>query len=117
MILACSFRENSATGSGGAVYTTGAGINVPNVAGTFVCGNAPDHTSGTYFNEGGNQFECSCLLPCPSDIDGDCSVGIADFLDLLGQWGTNPGVPPDLDGDGTVGIVDFLMLLANWGPC
>ena len=25
--------------------------------------------------------------------------------------------PEDLDGDGTVGIVDFLELLANWGDC
>jgi len=39
------------------------------------------------------------------------------FVDLLGQWGTDPGGPPDLDGDGNVGIVDFLELLASWGPC
>jgi len=58
------------------------------------------------------------VLPCcPPDLDGDCIVGIVDFLALLAAWGTDPGGPPDLDGDGDVGIVDFLMLLAAWGPC
>jgi len=54
---------------------------------------------------------------CPGDVDGDNTVGITDFLALLGQWGTNPGGPPDFDGDGDVGITDFLILLGNWGPC
>ncbi len=44
-------------------------------------------------------------------------VGIVDFLDLLAQWGTNPGGPRDLNGDGDVGMPDFLALLANWGSC
>ncbi len=55
--------------------------------------------------------------PCPWDLDGGGDVGINDFLDLLGQWGTDPGGPPDFDGDGDVGINDFLELLAHWGPC
>jgi hypothetical protein len=56
-------------------------------------------------------------LSCPHDLDGDGSVAITDFLDLLEAWGTDPGGPPDFDGDGTVGITDFLDLLNNWGPC
>ncbi|MEE8459038.1 MAG: hypothetical protein V3S08_04155 [Phycisphaerales bacterium] len=60
---------------------------------------------------------CPSAPPCPADLDGDGAVGIVDFLDLLAQWGTNPGGPPDLDGDGNVGITDFLELLASWGPC
>ncbi len=44
-------------------------------------------------------------------------MGINDFLDLLAQWGTDPGGPPDFDGDNIVGINDFLALLANWGSC
>ncbi len=54
----------------------------------------------------------------PGDLDGDCSVGIADFLDLLLAWGPCAdcdGCPADLDDDCNVGIVDFLTLLANWG--
>ncbi len=53
------------------------------------------------------------------DLDGDGSVGIVDFLLLLGAWGPCPApCPPycagDLDGDCAVGIVDFLMLLGYW---
>jgi hypothetical protein len=54
---------------------------------------------------------------CPWDLGGDGVVGITDFLDLLAQWGANPGGPPDFNGDGVVGIGDFLELLANWGTC
>ena len=53
------------------------------------------------------------------DVDGDGTVGILDFLALLGAWGPCaapcPGsCPADLDDDCTVGILDFLILLANW---
>ena len=51
---------------------------------------------------------------CPADLDGDGSVGITDFLALLGAWGTPGG---DVDGDGTTGITDFLALLGAWGSC
>jgi hypothetical protein len=57
------------------------------------------------------------LSCCPPDLNGDCFVGIEDFLALLAAWGTDPGGPPDLDGDGNVGIEDFLALLAAWGRC
>ena len=59
-------------------------------------------------------ISCDVFL---GDLDADGIVGIVDFLDLLAQWGTDPGGPPDFDGDGDVGINDFLELLANWGPC
>ena len=53
------------------------------------------------------------------DLDGDGSVGVADFLNLLGNWGPCPDppttCPADLDGDGNVGVSDFLTLLDNWG--
>ncbi len=68
-------------------------------------------TAGTYTG----RF--SIFVWCPGDIDGDGTVGINDFLDLLAAWGPNPRHPADIDDDGTVGILDFLMLLANWGAC
>ena len=53
---------------------------------------------------------------CPWDCgDGDGTVGIVDFLELLAQW-NQVGPTCDFDGNG-VGIVDFQELLANWGPC
>jgi hypothetical protein len=59
------------------------------------------------------------VAPAIGDIDGDGSVGVTDFLDLLGAWGPCP-VPPepclaDLDNDGEIGVLDFLDLLAYWG--
>jgi hypothetical protein len=55
-------------------------------------------------------------LPCDADLDDDGAVGVTDFLELLGVWGTDPAGPPDFNDDGTVGVEDFLTLLANWGP-
>ncbi len=53
------------------------------------------------------------------DINCDSTVGIADFLILLADWGPCPDpcppfCPADLDGDCNVGITDFLLVLANW---
>ncbi len=53
----------------------------------------------------------------PGDVDGDCTVGIVDFLLLLADWGpcgVCADCPADMDGDCTVGINDFLALLSNW---
>jgi hypothetical protein len=51
------------------------------------------------------------------DVDGDGTVGINDFLDLLGGWGPCADVcacAADFDGDSEVGITDFLTLLGCW---
>lgn len=55
----------------------------------------------------------------PGDVDGDGTVGILDFLILLGAWGPcgmpcPPSCPADIDGNCAVGINDMLLLLANW---
>ena len=60
------------------------------------------------------------FTPPLGDLDGDCAVGINDFLILLAKWGPCPDpCPPscaaDFDGNCAVGITDFLILLANWG--
>ncbi len=54
---------------------------------------------------------------CPWDcgLPANATVGIVDFLALLGQWGMI-GTSCDLDGEG-VGITDFLAVLGHWGPC
>ena len=80
-----------------------------------------DATVGLY--RGGDPSSLAAPAPapaglvCPWDLDGDGSVGINDFLELIALWGTDPGGPPDFDGDGTVGITDFLELLTRWGDC
>ena len=65
-------------------------------------------------------FLLTPIEPRVGDLDGDCTVGIVDFLMLLSLWGPCPApCPPscvaDFDGDCNVGIVDVLLLLANWG--
>jgi hypothetical protein len=70
------------------------------------CGAAP------IVDMGALEFQ---VEPCPWDCGSvDGTVGIGDFLALLGQWG-GPGTC-DIDGGG-VGIADFLALLGQWGPC
>ncbi len=76
-----------------------------------------DITSGFSSDVNGNGTPDECEAGCPGDVDGDGTVGINDFKELLVVWGPNPGHPADLDGDGLVGINDFLALLAAWGPC
>ncbi|MHC4429740.1 MAG: NosD domain-containing protein [Planctomycetota bacterium] len=51
------------------------------------------------------------------DLNADGSVGIVDFLMLLGTWGpcAEGCWLADLDLDGEVGDTDFQMILANWG--
>lgn len=53
------------------------------------------------------------------DLNGDGSIGTADLLILLANWGPCPDLPDtcptDLDLNGTVGTSDLLILLSNWG--
>ena len=73
------------------------------------------------FTEGTNEDIYTAIVflqSCPADINGDGSVDIIDFLQLLAVWGPcEPGCFGDVDIDGMVGITDFLALLAAWGPC
>ncbi len=60
------------------------------------------------------------MAPCPADTDCDLSVGVADFLNILSDWGPCPtGIDcrSDFDNDANIGINDFLAILSNWGPC
>ena len=69
--------------------------------------------------EKGSIQSCAAQSNIPGDLDGDGTVGIDDFLVLLGAWGSCPAqpdaCPADLDLDSCVGITDFLILLGNWG--
>ena len=52
---------------------------------------------------------------CPGDLDGDGTIGGADFGELLVQWGCQGPCTADLDGDGQVGGADLGLLFVNWG--
>ncbi len=73
-------------------------------------GDAPD------VNMNGIPDECD-TPPCPWDLNGDGNVGSADFAQVLGSWGPNPGAAADFDGDGNVGSGDLAALLGAWGAC
>jgi len=49
------------------------------------------------------------------DVDGDGSVGFADLLSLLSNWGPCAECPADLDASGSVDFADLLIVLSNWG--
>jgi hypothetical protein len=55
-------------------------------------------------------------VTCPSDVDGDGTVGPADLETLLDAWGSDE-CNADVDRDGGVGILDLLDLLRSWGGC
>jgi hypothetical protein len=73
------------------------------------------------------QFMLLGVTPGTDDCAADCApgggdgtVGVADLLSVIAEWGT--GGPFDCDvvpagGDGTVGIQDLLKVIADWGAC
>ncbi len=90
----------------------------------------PDNTKRAFVWVMGRMFDLNDLVPKALDIslqrakgindagqivtDGDCTVGAADLLILLTEWGQRDS-PADLNGDGIVGAADLLILLVNWG--
>ena len=54
---------------------------------------------------------------CHPDFNDDGFVDVADLLELLAAWGTDPIGPPDIDGNRNVGVEDLLAVLAAWGTC
>ena len=97
--------------------------------GATICGNAPDQVVGDRSVDGASCVTDACIdadengipdgcegVPCPSDLDGDVTVGAADLAVLLGSWGTADDAS-DLDGDGVVGASDLAVLLGSWGAC
>ncbi len=66
---------------------------------------------------GAHEVQGDAVAVKYGDINGDGTVGIADFLAVLGNWGPCPDACclADLDRDGVVGITDFLVVLGTWG--
>jgi hypothetical protein len=107
-VVASAAADDSWTGS---AYVFG-GVSDCDANGVL---DAYDLAAGTTVDADGNGIPDSC--ECPADLNGDGSVATADLLDLLSQWGTDPGGPPDFDGNGSVGTSDLLKLLSDWGAC
>jgi hypothetical protein len=56
---------------------------------------------------------------CPGDLNDDDSIGFADMLHVLSDWGPCPSVTcyTDINGDGVIGFPDLLIILGEWGSC
>jgi hypothetical protein len=64
------------------------------------------------------SIDCDSTEPCPSDVDGDGSVGVSDILALIAGWGPCTGsCDGDVNGDGTVDVNDLLEVVGSWGAC
>ncbi|MDG2423935.1 MAG: hypothetical protein P8M22_08145 [Phycisphaerales bacterium] len=59
--------------------------------------------------------DCPCpTAECPSDINTDDAVDIADLLLVIDEWGTD-NEAADVDDNGIVDIEDILSVIAAWG--
>jgi len=78
----------------------------------------PDTGMGTpaVVDMGAYEFAAPPPIPCPGDLDGDCTTGPSDLLLLLSVWG-KASLTIDPDGSGSVGPGDLLLMLAAWGAC
>lgn len=79
-----------------------------------IVGAKADDDNGT---NSGSVYVFDGTCPCPWDLDSSDQVDVNDLIDLLNQWGDDPGVPPDFDDDGDVDFADLQALLDNWGNC
>ncbi len=98
-------------------FTFGAGALPTNGKGSITVTNFVTHTFTTGPNTPTNFAGGSGNVDaCPADCDGsnDGVVAIADFLAVLGQWGTTGSCS---QGGGAIGINQFLATLSAWGNC
>ena len=63
--------------------------------------------------------DCTGILACRGDLNGDHRVDGPDLTMLLQWWGlpASEHWQADLDGDGVIGGGDLSQLLNTWGPC
>ncbi|MDG2055583.1 MAG: right-handed parallel beta-helix repeat-containing protein [Phycisphaerales bacterium] len=114
LIQDCSFKRNS-TGfkSGGGIFTF---LGDPTINGSTFCENQPNDIEGLFSSDVANEFLEDCPVICPADINGDLVVDLADFSELLIQFGqSGSGLSADINGDLTVDVQDFSQLLINYG--
>jgi len=57
------------------------------------------------------------LCTCPSDLDGDRSVGSADLGLALLEFGLCPGSAADLNHNGLCDSSDLGVILLDFGAC
>jgi hypothetical protein len=101
----------SSIDGGGAMFTTGGNLELSGTIGQMDAGMM---TGGAFELSGG--FWAGMGVPCPADLNGDRTVGLADLTLLLSNFGSSgAGVAGDLDGDHDVDLGDLTQMLSAFG--
>jgi len=66
-----------------------------------------------------NWGACADCRSCPLDRTFDCSVGVAELLDVTLSWGQSCGLQclGDINQDGQVDVMDLQVVFGSWGLC
>jgi len=78
---ACNYNSAANVSDDSCVY---AAVGEDCEGGAFICG------SGTMWNSATQECECASvgLITCPTDVNGDGSVGVSDLMIVLGDFGS-----------------------------
>ena len=71
---------------------------------SFFLGNAVFGPSSCYVAQG-----------CPTDLNGDGNITVADVLAILSEFGCNVNCLYDVDGDNAITVSDVLLILSTFG--
>ena len=116
----CFFGGNSAVGGasgGGAILSHETGMAV--ITDSLFCANTPNHVSGPYTDNGGNEFAADC-----NDFNDCNGNGIFDVIEVAKGLATDfngNGIPDDCEcladitGNGEVNVHDLVRLLLCFG--
>jgi len=110
-IINCELIGNGAYFQAGAIYV-GCDCSSPNVTGTTMCWNVPEHVVGGWNDNGGNTI---CEV-CEADVSRDGFVDVMDLLEIIDAWGACACVQ-DITGEGGVDVNDLLIVVGSWGAC
>ena len=111
LIIDCELVSNGAYFQAGAIYV-GCDCSSPNVTGSTICWNVPQHIVGGWNDNGGNEV---CEV-CEADITRDGFVDVMDLLEIIDAWGACACVQ-DITGEGGVDVNDLLVVVGSWGAC
>ena len=67
-------------------------------------------TKGPVTQSTDSSLECEW-----SDLNGDGEVGVADFLEVLSQFGEQGDLSADYDNDGDVDVLDLIRFINCFG--
>ncbi len=54
-------------------------------------------------------------LGCPTDLNGDGNITVADVLAILSEFGCTLNCLYDVDGDNSITVSDVLLILSTFG--